>query len=72
LWSWHLLGGDGFSGHVSILGIVLTTGNLTEFGDANNEEIGAASFFARVGNGALIVFKDDDSDGLAEAVEVED
>lgn len=65
-------GGNASSGVVSILGVTIVTGDSTDFENVIDEDIGAAAFFAAVGDGALISFKDVDSDGLAEEVEFED
>jgi hypothetical protein len=65
-------GGDNLNGQVSILGVIIVTGDSTGFEDINDEDLDAVDFFAAVDNGDLVAFRDADNNGVAEEVEFED
>lgn len=65
-------GGDNLSGQVSILGVIIMTGDSTGFEGINDEDLDGEDFFAAVDNGDLVAFRDADNNGVAEEVEFED
>jgi hypothetical protein len=65
--------GNSSSGMVSILGITIVTGIMTDFEDANDMPITGDTFFMTVSDGDLVKFKDRlVPDGIADEVEFED
>ncbi len=65
---------DAFESLVSVttLGITYTVNGSTEYESTNDMAIDATSFFAALDTGTVIKIKDDDADGTADEIELED
>jgi len=64
--------GDDTSGTVTILGVTIATGVVTEFEDSDDASISGTSFFGAVSAGDPVEVQDDlPADGIADEVEIE-
>ena len=69
-------GGSTAAGIISILGVEIVTGGVTDFEDASDEDMEGADFFLQVRDGDLVEYTDyneegQSADGIANEVEFE-